>query len=491
MKLLFVEDERLIRENIAGLIRRTFDLEVLTAENGEERFRLFQSESPDMVLTDIRMPVWDGMELIRRIRSLSESCTITILTAYADFEYAKKAIRYQVNDFLVKPIVAEAVVEMVSSMIEKHENKTRQEQYVEQMTEMRYLHGQQPVPEELKCKSVLLCGYHLVLSNEDREGGFSNLDADLINIALLNLLQEMTTKHPGDWKLLSENHHRYFILFFLPDTPSERVRQEAASAVERMALEVHRAVNDMLGIMTLFSASAPNAYGGIYPTYLALIEKLEYMAAAIPVSMEPPGSMETEAALVADVRRQDAVGIRNGVHVLLENRHPFFHSLRFVYYFYGVLQEELENHGITMQQILDMLPQANTSREAYMDAYSKALCALGDRLNEQDDNQHPIIRNITKLVMKDPTQSIYLKDLAKRFRINPNYLSELFVKEQGITFSNYVTQVKMECAKGLLKDPSKKIYEVAIELGYQDGRYFSQMFKRYVGVSPKDYQSRQ
>lgn len=104
MRLLYVEDERLIRESVAKQIQKMFPLEVFTACHGEEGVELFKKYKPEIVLTDIRMPVCDGLEMTRQIRELSQDTIIVIVTAYADFEYARTALQYQVHDFLIKPL---------------------------------------------------------------------------------------------------------------------------------------------------------------------------------------------------------------------------------------------------------------------------------------------------------------------------------------------------------------------------------------------------
>lgn len=103
---------------------------------------------------------------------------------------------------------------------------------------------------------------------------------------------------------------------------------------------------------------------------------------------------------------------------------------------------------------------------------------------------HPVIYNIQKDIRDNYSEVKLLKDYAKKYNINATYLSELFVKECGKTFSDIVTDIKMDKAKNMLNEPDARVYEVAVKLGYHDGRYFSQLFKRCTGMTPKEFQKR-
>ena len=117
MKLLFVEDERLIRESVANQIKKNFEIEVITASHGGEGFELFKKHLPEIILTDIKMPICDGLSMIQQIREISQDVIISIITAYADFEYAKSALQYQVHDFLIKPITIKMIKTQVEELI--------------------------------------------------------------------------------------------------------------------------------------------------------------------------------------------------------------------------------------------------------------------------------------------------------------------------------------------------------------------------------------
>mgnify|MGYP000972421193 CR=1 FL=1 len=98
MNLLLVDDERAVREGMARKIEKKFDIRVSAAADGKEAYNLFCTNHYEFIMTDIRMPVWDGLELIKRVREESSNVMITVFTAYADFNYAQKAIKYHVNN---------------------------------------------------------------------------------------------------------------------------------------------------------------------------------------------------------------------------------------------------------------------------------------------------------------------------------------------------------------------------------------------------------
>lgn len=109
-------------------------------------------------------------------------------------------------------------------------------------------------------------------------------------------------------------------------------------------------------------------------------------------------------------------------------------------------------------------------------------------INNTSQNAHPLIRKVIKIVDQEYKTEFNLEELARRVNVTPEYLSSLFVKELGVKFTTYYTQKRIESAKDMLKSGNYKVYEVAHEHGYEDVKYFCKVFKKYVGISPREYQ---
>ena len=116
-KILIVDDERIILNGIQALIQKRlhvdFPIDIATATNVFEALEILKYFTPDLLLTDIRMPVMDGFDLLEKFRLLYPDCPAAILTSHADFEYAKRAIKYGIVEFLLKPIEADALETLI------------------------------------------------------------------------------------------------------------------------------------------------------------------------------------------------------------------------------------------------------------------------------------------------------------------------------------------------------------------------------------------
>ena len=144
-QILIVDDERIILNGCSFMIKELLDLsfpvEVSLANNVPEAMSFLEKNTPDLILTDIRMPVMDGFELIEYIRSQGLSSQIVILTSHADFEYARRALRYNVSDFILKPIDEESLKKVILHSYEvrkKELDEARESYYLKTLTMLLY-----------------------------------------------------------------------------------------------------------------------------------------------------------------------------------------------------------------------------------------------------------------------------------------------------------------------------------------------------------------
>lgn len=238
MRLLYVEDERLIRESVAKQIQKMFPLEVFTACHGEEGLELFKKYKPEIVLTDIRMPVCDGLEMTRQIRELSQDTIIVIVTAYADFEYARTALQYQVHDFLIKPITIKSVQETVCELIEmvKVKNMDRDNKLQIQISDM--LHGLISSESLFWKKQVILSGCRI--QEYQKIGGFTPSDSGLILYAVKNIIEELLElkKQKIQYCLISESYNMFYLIFYTECFHSTMQTQQIEYQIKKLCEEM-------------------------------------------------------------------------------------------------------------------------------------------------------------------------------------------------------------------------------------------------------------
>lgn len=167
--------------------------------------------------------------------------------------------------------------------------------------------------------------------------------------------------------------------------------------------------------------------------------------------------------------------------------------IRLSYYLYIAMNEEKGEKQLIFKEFYDSFPKIKREFSEMEIAVrtTETLKKLTEKMEKMEKKiLHPVIYNIQKDIRDNYSEVKLLKDYAKKYNINATYLSELFVKECGKTFSDIVTDIKMDKAKNMLNEPDARVYEVAVKLGYHDGRYFSQLFKRCTGMTPKEFQKR-
>ena len=157
IKILIAEDEQIEREFIANIVKTSQpEILLLQAENGEEALRLYQEHQPEIVFLDINMPVYNGLEVLQRIRAISGTASkVFILTAYDYFSYAQEAIHLGVEEFLLKPAEAQKIAAVLSSAVEKLKHERNHRQQTSRLVE-RY-HHLRPLMEQ-DCISMIFSG---------------------------------------------------------------------------------------------------------------------------------------------------------------------------------------------------------------------------------------------------------------------------------------------------------------------------------------------
>lgn len=498
MRLLYVEDERLIRESVAKQIQKMFPLEVFTACHGEEGLELFKKYKPEIVLTDIRMPVCDGLEMTRQIRELSQDTIIVIVTAYADFEYARTALQYQVHDFLIKPITIKSVQETVCELIEmvKVKNMDRDNKLQIQISDM--LHGLISSESLFWKKQVILSGCRI--QEYQKIGGFTPSDSGLILYAVKNIIEELleVKQQKIQYCLISESYNMFYLIFYTEYFHSTMQTQQIEYQIKKLCEEMVDVLENNLFLPIAHIETGFFDGRDLYSKYLEVEQCMENDRANQHMIIQmKDAKLEEERIIYAlwkdkkfDQVAEKLVLYFNKTNSIQERQNLM---IRLSYYLYIAMNEEKGEKQLIFKEFYDSFPKIKREFSEMEIAVrtTETLKKLTEKMEKMEKKiLHPVIYNIQKDIRDNYSEVKLLKDYAKKYNINATYLSELFVKECGKTFSDIVTDIKMDKAKNMLNEPDARVYEVAVKLGYHDGRYFSQLFKRCTGMTPKEFQKR-
>lgn len=400
-KVLIADDEWLIREGLKMTVDwHSVRCEIVAeAANGEQSLQAVRDYSPDILITDIRMPGMDGLRMAEEARRCHPELKIIFLTGFDDFAYAQHAVKLQASDFVLKPTNPDELLRSVSTVCQEIEDNRQRNSRAEQ------LRGWMEAGHTMLVEQLL----------RDRMTGVSQGEVP----SLLNELLDVEAMERGQFRVVLAESDRQErggegqdILWSkagadLGSSLLASVRIEA----DRHALVMHNSA-DLLGRLT-------------------------------EVLLEP-------------VPR---------VRIGMSQAHPHLANLEKAY------REALA--------ALEMLRPGD----------SRMISEYGN-LNHwsgQSGSMAESIRHIEAYIRQHYAEEISLQRIAVRMNMSEAHFSRLFRKHTGISFIDYITHLRMEQAKRLLSRPDVRIYEVSVAVGYQDARYFSQLFRKYTGETPTEF----
>ncbi len=532
LKVFLIEDEFIVREGIKNNIdwERAGYRFCGEAADGELALPLIQNEKPDIVITDIRMPFMDGLELSRIIRKELPDTKIIILSGHEEFSYAQEAIRIGVTQYLLKPINSAELTDVVKrigrQIMREREDKENYERYKREMMES----GQ---------------SFKLKLFNEMVAGTLSIYQA-------LEMGRELGIK-------LSAMCYQIVLLKYNPDTFDESFSQEMLSLTEQFAgmetnneniIVFDRAIE---GWALLFKGESPEHLDSVRENHLSKVKSLLHGHPSVRyfggigsvVDRLTRLSESFEAAQRAFAQRfllqrneivdsgmlvaptQDADGLRLDMQQLGNldlgkiqdflrggecSETMFFveeflagigsagnHSLLFHQYIFmdiyvttmtflkGIGEENppLEEPFSAAEQMNKMIHNPEKAK-----AYLKRILneALRRRERLQTKRYHRMIEQAKDYIEENYTnEELSLNDVAEYVNISPSHFSMVFSRETGQSFIRFLTDRRMTRARELLKCSDYRCSEIALNVGYKDPHYFSYLFKKIYNCSPTQY----
>lgn len=492
MRILIVEDEVKIRRGLAALIAKQTDNEIVgEAKNGREGLELVLRTNPDLVITDVRMPEMDGLEMIEALQEKGVKAHCVILSGYSEFEYAKKAIRYGVDDYLLKPLAPEDILGLLDQMQEKVEQESRQLSDTARRILLNRLSGtaQEGDAEAdfaaLKVKRdrayYLLAGYGWdTMPAERREWmervrmAESRKDYPDMHCCLFDETRELVCMMPGEAVEAFLKEIRWYM---------ERTGGKWAWALA-LVRDLNCLNETMRQIRTMYLYSQRSGQvvreaelDGFQAEPFSYPEELE---GKIRIALYRE-NWDMFQQLTAEF--QTYMG--NEKFAPLQVREGYS---RFVHRMLGWI----EDAGKNTYEKLEPLHFANRignvyTREEMNRILDEIVHELKSGMEHRENISNYAIKKAIAYIRIHYAENISLEEIADRLDITPEYLSSLFNREVGINFTVFLRDFRLSHAKRLLKGTNKKVYEIAQEVGYPDSKYFNRVFKENVGISPREF----
>ncbi|RAV21279.1 response regulator [Paenibacillus contaminans] len=514
-KALIVDDQLEEREGIRFLIDKyKLKLDPVEMSNGEEAFQYLLENHVDILLTDIKMPFMDGLELTRRARELDENLKIIIFSAHGEFEYAKQAIAYKVEHYILKPIEVGEFLQVMESAI------TLCEQAAENKRQARTFENAHRMAAQYEKKQLLWELLHSgpisdsLRNRVDESGIRADLERSvmllvdaagrLFDADGLDFAKAVRECVPGEHDVL--NLHEYQSVVFLKTGAHRGTNDELVMLGEQ--LNAH--LQSRFGMNMCMAIAGPveeaECVCGLYQQMESVLEnrffaegsKVFLLAGSDDSLYKGPiyaadSVLETVCEQVRSGRfDQAAAGIDR---LFREFSASGSHSAIYVKYLCTEIAKNLfaqipERGDRPFRAIAESLYKTN-----HIEDVKRILLALLDEANGESvcspaKSTSKAIEQIMAIIHSEYMNDLGLDYVADKVYMSSKYVSNLFKKETGQSFMKALTAHRMYKAEQLLRETNKKVADISIEVGYPNTSYFCNLFKSYFGTSPAQFRER-
>lgn len=530
-RIILADDEEEVRKSIIKKIDwQAAGFEVVgDAENGREALEKIEALEPDVVMTDIRMPYMDGLELIERIRRKYPSMKVLIFSGFDDFEYAKQAIKLNVTEYILKPVNVEELTRILKRVKANLDEEIEQRRNVNRLRES-YQHSL-PILRELFLNDLARGS----IPPEQAELRLKEYGVDILNArkwlaAVVNVEPEEQTAErvlslhqeliPISVRQLMEDHLRPFCRFALFNSTAgltlvaavdqENTQTGLIDQLEDICKECRKILEVTVTIGVGHSCTD---LGHLRASYQSAVEALGYKAIVgagktIYINdVEPVGrgrlqmDAKDEAELAAAVKFGPREKIASTVHSLVSRMEDARVHLRqyqmFMLSITNCLLQIIQQYDLDpgdpssmeehYQEILSSAPR----REEFEEWITRTACQIHEKMNRERDNTTRKVILEAKQYIQENYQNpdLSVEMICRKLHMSPAYFSTVFKRETGQTYIGYLTDVRLAKAVELLGETDDKTYVIAQKVGYQEQNYFSYVFKKRFGVSPTKYRS--
>lgn len=536
LKIFLVEDESIVREGLRDNIPwKQYGYEFVgEASDGEMALTQIRKLQPDVLLTDIKMPFMDGLSLSSIVSQEFPNIKIVIISGYDDFEYARQAIRVGVEQYLLKPITRAAMQKVLLEIREKIENEQEQKNYLnkfksemheyEQFSRRNFFEklfaGQlsvQQIYEEAQKLSIEINApcYNLILVTlqEKKNQNHQSMDSEVFAGAQEEMLRYFMRF--TEYMIFRWNITTYGILLKGEAEQMPELSERGISNIKRICtltenkLDWYVALGQPVERLSQLSECYGKvnhllAYRFLKPSqHIFTYENIEMMTGQNEV--DNLGSLDINKVDPEIIKSFLSRGSQDEIHDFVDGylqslnevlksklfRDYLLLSVRFTTLAY------VESIGCTKEELLEALPTDKMQdlivgmeemREYILQIFEKAI-SMRDR--ENNDQGKKMLKNALDYIEENYDQeSISLNKVAGYIQVSANYFSAVFSQEMEMTFVEYVTQKRMDKAKKLLRQTDKHTSEIALSVGYKDSHYFSFVFKKTQGCTPRKYRNR-
>ncbi len=497
LKAVIFDDEYIVLD----VVRTIIDWErwgltlVGTATNGIDALDMIKEHKPDIILTDIRMPGLNGLTLIEKLNELVPTAQCVIISGFDEIEYYKKAIQLDVVDYLEKPITVERIEKCLDKMLKKIKRRYEFEDLKRKWNDSQNLIAEKKVLDILNQNVFVEEKWDEVIGIKTDEvtavtvGLFHSNEKSYRDIAQVVTL----SKSISNTKVLLVTNGSMQIIIWLQRGDSNQMSDIFVKLGE---------LNILIGIGSTYSD--PREIKNSYLQAQDAVRMGKFLKDCGIIQFDelnfnnrlPDTLTALEQDIIFSIRSADSEGVSRLVQKFLKDiKHTNLspdvvnqECLKLIYLGLEVVKETgveyrwKEKHLIPHKEI-EKLNTFDDIEKWLQNRFNEMLDWMKQLRNKQ---KHVSVQTACEYIEQNFSKEISLEEVASNVKMNPSYFSILFKEEMGITYIKYVTKIRIERAKQMLKE-GRNISEVSEEVGYFNHRYFSELFKKTTGLTPGQF----
>jgi len=516
--LIIVEDEYNIKKALVRFVKWQeigFNV-VQTFENGKDALEYAGSNRVDAVLTDIRMPVMDGIELIKEMSTSGCCVKFVVLSGYDDFSYAQQSIHYGVFEYVLKPVkfelLSEIFIKLKAEMDREQEGNAilnealslKKEQFLNNLVKgsisdkNRIFYLADELGMNIKAETYCIARIEI---DSFYENDRTAEDRNLLKSSVRGVLESFMEKHRIGYMLsndipefciLALNIHDSGVLTKLLEEFADQVTRCTSQKVSIGVSQIYDSV---------FTNDEPYKEAGKCLEYKFFSEKSEIICAPIrqPSNSTPillsDSEIEEIIERIKDGDMQRIDGFIRSKFALIQDSGCI--ALEDIYFLYVQLIIILQRYFKNMGKSIDLVLSDNEEYRKDLKNYKSISEVMKfvlflfeksvDYQKTSGKTKRKVIERAEEYVREHFNENINLNDISQYIYMNPSYFSRLFKSETGENFVDFLSRIRVEKSMELLQNSNLHVYEISNMVGYNDYRYFSKIFKRFTGITPAEY----
>ncbi|MCI5902394.1 MAG: response regulator [Blautia sp.] len=526
-RILIADDEGIMRESLKNIILQNFEdcCEVMTVKSGRGAIEQAESFHPDIVFMDIQMPGINGIDALKEIRKTNPSILCYILSAYDKFDYAKEAISLGVEKYLMKPINKKSMISAVTEAIDKVELYRRQRS--DQLKIQEKLETIIPIVENGFVGSILMqnegqdTDYYQQLLDVTEEYGYAMIirygndyqDGRLVSsvgmtVKMQEFYREMCSIIKSYFRCCIGSLLSGSLAVIVPVKCAvmdyeerirviENTRKMVRNMEERIDARFRVGIGRVKRIKELH-ASYHEAFQAVNESRSRVIHMDDISFRGIYKEEFP---VETEENLYRCTMAGDVQGMTQEANAFFDwmviHYPDNMNNIRLKVLEFILTAEKEAFHAGAMDYGFDdrrnyltdimKLQDYEEIRRWFLDKMTIVCLSIQ---NKQENQSETVVEKAMNYIQANFGGDISLDDVSKEVNVSPYYFSKLFKKETGENFIEYLTKLRIDRAKEMMKNPELSIKEISMACGYVDPNYFSRIFKKQTDVTPREYREK-